>query len=211
MKKVMIGLLMVWCVQLAEAQTFKEWFEQKKTQINYYAQQIVALKAYSELLQKGYMIARDGLGLISDIKHGDFDLHDGYFSSLKTVNPSLRAHAATQQAFTLYERVSEQGRVTRRFIREQLSFTTGEKDYLLLVVDALAQKAKSERAELQLLTTANAYMLTDDERLNRIGRTAETLEEQYAFIKSFYHQLQLLAAQRQQENSDVQTQQRMHR
>lgn len=52
----------VFSFQLAEAQTFDEWFRQKKTQKKYLVQQIAALKVYLGYLKEGYEIAQKGMG-----------------------------------------------------------------------------------------------------------------------------------------------------
>jgi 3-phenylpropionate/cinnamic acid dioxygenase small subunit len=46
---------------LINAQTFDEWFKQKETQIKYLVEQIGALKAYGEVVKRGYDIAHNGL------------------------------------------------------------------------------------------------------------------------------------------------------
>ena len=40
------------------------------------------------ILKKGYEIVDKGWNTVNDIKHGDFDLHNNYFTSLKQVNSS---------------------------------------------------------------------------------------------------------------------------
>ena len=47
-------------------------------------------EVYAGYLKKGYDITQDGLKLISDIKHGDFDLHNDYFNSLKKVALAIK-------------------------------------------------------------------------------------------------------------------------
>ena len=48
--------------QAAKAQTFAEWFQQKKTQIKYLTEQIAALEQYGNYVKQGYRIAQGGWG-----------------------------------------------------------------------------------------------------------------------------------------------------
>src|SRR3954466_3372099 len=84
-----ISLLLAFAGQ-SQGQTFSEWFRQKKTQKKYLIEQIAALQVYEDYLEKGYSIVNEGLSQIKDIKHGDYDLHSGYFSSIKNINPTIR-------------------------------------------------------------------------------------------------------------------------
>ena len=61
-----------------EAQTFSEWFRQKKTQKKYLLQQIAALQVYIGYAQKGYRIAKEGLTTIGGFTKGEFDLHSDF-------------------------------------------------------------------------------------------------------------------------------------
>jgi hypothetical protein len=76
MKTVLYIYLLIFPM-IVQAQNF---FNQKKTKLKYIAQQIALLKVYTGYLKKGYGIAQDGLKAISDIKHGDFDLHNNYLN-----------------------------------------------------------------------------------------------------------------------------------
>src|SRR6266498_4565607 len=93
MKRFLLSLLLIVGVHTSYGQTWNEWFRQKKTQIQYLVKQIAALKVYTDYLEKGYNIAKDGTNLINDIKHGDFNLHNNYFTSLKSVSSSVRNYS----------------------------------------------------------------------------------------------------------------------
>src|SRR5690348_12290797 len=92
MKKIFLMVLICVSAFRVQAQTFDEWFRQKKTQIQYLTDQIAALQVYRQSLEKGHTIAGTGLKFIHGIKKSDFDLHHFYFSSLKKVNPQLKSY-----------------------------------------------------------------------------------------------------------------------
>ena len=72
------------------AQTFSEWFSQKKTQKKYLLEQIAALQMYIGYAKKGYEIAGSGLSTIRNITNGEFKLHDLFITGLKKVSPVVR-------------------------------------------------------------------------------------------------------------------------
>src|SRR5437868_9760602 len=85
-------LLLLGFVKRSEAQTFAEWFSQKKTQIKYLTLQIAALEQYSSYIKQGYAISRNGLGNIGGYLKGEYGSHSTYYSSLKTVNPEIKSN-----------------------------------------------------------------------------------------------------------------------
>ena len=84
-----------------QAQTWSEWFKQKKTQKKYLLQQIAALEVYAGYLKKGYKIFDGGLSAIRDITHGEFNLHNAFISSLKQVSPEIRKDARIAEIIAL--------------------------------------------------------------------------------------------------------------
>src|SRR3954471_3868317 len=89
----LLSLLVISAV--CHAQTWDEWFKQKKTQIRYLEEQIIALQVYKNDVEKGYRIVQGGLSAIHEIKNGDFNLHKDYFSSLKSVSTAILNNSET--------------------------------------------------------------------------------------------------------------------
>src|SRR3954463_9131175 len=87
--KLLLLLLLLTIHTVCKAQTWDEWFKQKKTQVKYLEEQIIALHVNGNYLEEGYKIVQGGLSAIHDIKNGDFNLHKDYFSSLKRVNTAI--------------------------------------------------------------------------------------------------------------------------
>jgi hypothetical protein len=70
-------------------QGVSDWLNQNAQQVKELQQQIVALKAYTVILQEGYRVIADGLRTIGGIKQTDLTEHENYFASLDAVNPVL--------------------------------------------------------------------------------------------------------------------------
>jgi hypothetical protein len=92
-------------------QTFSEWFRQKKTQIQYLKDQIVALKAYQDMLEKGYEIATKGLDDIGSIKEADWNMHADHFGSLKEPKGAIRDDPRVQATRNLLAKIVENANV----------------------------------------------------------------------------------------------------
>ncbi len=52
-------------------------------------EQLAALKALGQTVQKGYGIVSTGLQTIGQITNGEFQLHSAYFGSLSAVRPAV--------------------------------------------------------------------------------------------------------------------------
>jgi len=85
----MKNLLITCAILFASPANTQSFFQQKKPKLKYIEQQIALFEIYAGYLKLGYKIAHDGWSMVNGIKHGDFDLHNNYFNSLKQVNPAI--------------------------------------------------------------------------------------------------------------------------
>ncbi|MBS1737503.1 MAG: hypothetical protein JSS98_12975 [Bacteroidetes bacterium] len=197
----LVGLL-IFSHQLF-AQTFDEWFHQKKTQIKYLLQQIAANEVYIEYLQKGYKIAESGLNTINEIKHGDFNLHSDFFNSLKTVNPKIKNWAKVPDIVSLQLQIIKQAKSAVHHIRASDQFTSTEITYLQNVFNHLLDECIKEINALTEVTTSGKTEMTDDERIKKIDSIYNDMQDKLSFSKSFSFDAAMLAMQRMQEATDV--------
>lgn len=209
MKRLFITLLLVAVVHMSYGQTWKEWFKQRKTQIEYYVKQIAAFKVYADYLQKGYNIAKDGTGLISDIKHGDFKLHNNYFSSLKSVSSSVRNYSKVSAI------ISDQTAILKSF-RKLLNYCDGseqmsssEKEYINSVYSNLKRESGKDLDELLLVITSANLEMKEDERIQKIDRIYLSMKDKLSFTRSFSHQVYVLIQQRLSDKMDVERSKRI--
>src|SRR5579872_1336287 len=63
--------------------------------------QIAKLQYFISQTEKGYQLVREGLTTIGDIKKGDFDLHQLFFTSLEMVNPEIRSYVKIADMLTM--------------------------------------------------------------------------------------------------------------
>jgi len=205
MKKLLILFLLGMFATTTQAQTFAEWFQQKKTQKQYLIQQIAALRMYIGYAQKGYSIAKEGLNTIGELKRGEFNLHTGYFNSLKSVNPKIKQYAKVADIIAMQVAIIKGYSKTRRQMHESGAFNGKELDYILRVLGRLLNDCENTIDQLIIVTTDGNLEMKDDERLNRIDILHKEMTDKYTFSLSFSNETILLATSRIKENNDVQT------
>jgi len=208
--KLVAFLLLLSLGQQASAQTFAEWWSQKKTQKKYLVQQIGLLQLYLGYVKKGYDIAHKGLSLIGDIKNGDFGIHRDYFSSLESVSPTVKKYnkvAAIMNYLLLIQKGCRPVSGDDPFGR-QLSIQ--ERTYVNFVLGSLLGVALEDVARLTAVLTAGDLKMKESERLDRISYIYSEIEDKYNFMRSFLEENQGLAVSRIREQDDVFLLKRLH-
>ncbi|MDT4843538.1 hypothetical protein D3C71_89640 [compost metagenome] len=174
MRRITEWIINVWILSLfilvgpGHAQTYNEWFRQKKTQKEYLLKQITALHTYSNYLKKGYGIVKDGTGAISDITGEALDLHKSYFFSLKSVNPELLKSGKVSAIIDFHKNMDIQRRSTWKRIGLSDLFTPPERIHIRALFDGLEKDCNRTLQELEMVVTNGKIELKDDERLQRI-------------------------------------------
>jgi hypothetical protein len=206
--KVMRKMILLWLVTnliyfALQAQTMEEWFKQNDTQKEYLLRQIAYLQTYGGYVKDGIDIAQKGLGIISNIKKGDYNLHANYFKSLSVINPSIRNYTRIADIVTIQATILRQYKKTYNKARASGQFNDKEIKYMYHVYINLLSDCTSNVNDLMALTTARKLELKDDERLQRIDKLHEEMEDKYCFMQHFSNGVNLLALQRQQDMNDV--------
>lgn len=206
MKKILLFLLLVVSAGSSlQAQTFAEWFQQKKTQKKYLLQQIAALQVYIGYAKKGYNIVKDGLNTIGGFTRGEFNLHTDYLNSLKSVNPEIRRYAKVADIIALQVKIVKNYNRTYGRLNSSNAFSNDELTYIRRVFGRLLDDCDKSLDELITITTDGKLEMKDDERIARIDKLYLDMQDKYTFSQSFSNDAKSLAASRIKENTDVQT------
>lgn len=206
MKKMLLFLLFFGSMAGSlKAQTFAEWFRQKKTQKKYLLQQIAALQLYIGYAQKGYQIAKKGLTTIGGFTRGEFNLHSDYLNSLKTVNPEIRKYAKVADIIALQVKIVQNYNITYRQISSSNAFSNDELSYIRSVFTNLLDDCKKTLEELIAVITDGKLEMKDDERIARIDKLYLDMQDKFIFSRSFGNDATLIAASRIKEQTDIQT------
>jgi len=194
-------LLCAFSFQLVKAQTFAEWFSQKKTQIKYLTEQIAALNACKTSLRQGYNMLHNEWSAIGNFKNGEFGLHQDYYNSLNQVNPSVK------NSVDLITIQAEQQSIISQFnsVQHLSGLSTSEQSYIGQVQQNIISLCNKDLNDLQAVLSSGELVMTDDERIKRVNQLTAAIKDKYLFTCSFCVQARLLAIQRNQDNQSTQT------
>ncbi|SJZ68329.1 hypothetical protein SAMN04488128_1011184 [Chitinophaga eiseniae] len=187
----------------SKAQTFDEWFRQKKTQREYLAKQIALLQQYIGYVKKGYGIANKGLTTISQIKNGDLKIHEVFFASLKRVNPSVKRYPKVADIFSSLMGISTACGAAERGLAANDLLDQNIREYIHQVFSSIRAYNRESLADLLMVTENDRLQLSDDQRLSRIDTIYKEVKEREAFCSVFIDQVDLLVRQRRFETADI--------
>lgn len=200
-----ILFLLVLTLQAARAQTFAEWFRQKSTQKKYLIEQIAALKVYGGYLKKGYDISKKSLRTISQLKDGDFRLHEDYFNKLKQVNPEINKYPRVKDLLKLQEQIQNEVDETQKLASRSAAIRADELSYIKNVFARLRVDCLQTIAELESVITPGMLQMKDDERIARIDLLYQASQDQYAFAYFFGNSVSALVIQKKQAQKELET------
>lgn len=203
MKKAILISICVASSVFCKAQTFQEWFYQKKTQVKYLVEQIAAFQVYTGYVEKGYSIASNGLGTIRSLKKGDFNLHSDYFNSLKQVSPAVKRYGRVADIMAMQASILKLSRSALQAARKSDMLTGEDVAYLNKVHEHLLGESATNIDLLLQLITGGKLEMKGDERIVRIDKLYEEVKDQYAFLQSFSDESAVLVTQRIKEQQEV--------
>lgn len=205
MKRILIAISILFCLSVStiQAQTWNEWFKQKKTQKKYLVKQIALLHLYLGYLKKGYEIANKGLTTIHNIKNGDFNLHRDFFGSLKNVNPHIANSAKVADIIAFQVYIIRDIRNVNNFCKNNEHFTAEEIRYVAAVYSNMLFLTDASISELLMIIRSNQTEMKDDERLMRIDKLYDDMIDKHAFVQSFDSDVRLIAKERVREQRSI--------
>ncbi|MCY1522131.1 hypothetical protein D9M68_569760 [compost metagenome] len=181
------------------AQTWNEFFRQKKTQQKYLLEQLTALKLYTGYLKKGYELVSGGLSTIKDISNGEFGLHDAFISGLKKVSPVMKNNTKVTEIIQM------QLATSRAFsaLNADPNLTVSNLAYIAEVRENLWQESLKDLEELLLVVTSGRMEMSDSERINRLDLIYLSMVEKSAFVQHFCTEIQSMIRQREIEENAI--------
>jgi len=178
------------------AQTWAEWTEQKRTQLKYLANAIVANKVYIDYAKEGYAIVSAGLATIQSIKEGDFRLHQLFFDELQRVNPVIKGWEITVKLPLLFADITKMITTIDRFVREDEMLNAEERRYALQFCKGMNKRCAEAIERLTALLSDGALSMSDDERMKGIQLINDDAKKWWIVVNDFAGELKALAIQR---------------
>jgi len=186
-------------VTQGHAQTFAEWFSQKKTQKKYLLQQIAALQVYSGYLKQGYDIANGGLGYITGSLKAEFNLHAAYYDKLMSVNSAVKDNPKVKNIL-----IWQQDILSLLSDMDKLQYLTpDEKSYLGKVKKALLADCDQQITALSSLLSYGKLKMKDDEQLERLNTIYQAMQSNFHFAADFKRKVIVYGLQKAQERSSL--------
>ena len=210
MKKTFLLFLTLAVFGVVQAQTFNEWFRQKKTKIRYLVEQIAALKAYTGVVEKGYSVARNGLTAISGIKRGDLQLHEDHFSSLRTVSPAVRSYWKLDACRKLDRDIGQSVARIRTAVQEAAILVAEEKKQVGKVLERMLDHRRDLLEQLAKVASDGSTSLTDAERIGQIDVLHSELSSLKEAALEYGSSLRVLILQKNRELRDLKGAERLH-
>lgn len=183
----------------SQAQTFSEFFRQKKTQNEYLLKQITALEFYRNFLRQGFNIVDSGLNAINTFKEAEANLHAGYFNSLKAVNPVIVKNPMIAEIIGW----KNQTIVLLNNIKTTSELSNSELVYIQRVKANLISECQKDFSFFRLVITPGKLELTDEQRLSQLHKIHESMRDKYEFALSFVRNVELLERQKRIERQQL--------
>lgn len=187
----------------AQTPNWDEWFKQKKTAKKRLVDQIAALKVHLSNLKKGYQIVQRGLYTIDNIKSGNFNLHNDFFSSLNNVNPHIKNSAKVADIIAYQMYIIRDFKQTNARLKRDGNLTPEELYYLGYCYTNMMKSCDLTLAQLVETITKAKKQMTDDQRIKEIDRLHDDMRDKYAFVRAFGNDNLSLSAIRTKEKRDA--------
>ena len=210
MKKILlVGCMMLLTMQVSQAQILKEWLRQKKTQKEYLLTQIAANQIYLELLKKGYRVVKTGMGIISDIKHGEFSLHHDFFQSLTKLNPLVKRYGKVPETIALQLSLIQKYQQLSKKINTQDLLKADEQQYAKTLANQIfASSYQCIESLLDLLLAGN-ISLRDKERLERLQQFHQEIVDHQQAMHELAREIDYLLENRAKEIGNINKMERL--
>jgi len=167
-------------------------------------EQIAKLQILITEVEKGYSIAQNGLTIINDIKHSDFDLHSLFFASLSQVKPAVKNYVKVADIITMQiQMLIDYKKIYQRFQSSGV-FDADQLKYLLSVYTNLMSLASEDISDLTAIISDNNFQMKDNERMAEIDKIYKSMIDKYTFLYSFSNETQIYSSQKQKSLLDMQ-------
>jgi len=187
-------------INIVQAQTFSEFFKQKKTQKKYLLTQIAALQLYSGYVRDGYNIARSGLLTVKGFTGGEFSFHNTFISSLKAVSPFIRNHVKVTETIGFQLAISK---LFNMLEKDDGLLSSSQKVYVEKIQAKLSEDCSRDMEELLLVIASGKIEMTEGRRLQRLDKVFTSMRDRFSFAQHFAGQVNVLKEQISSELTSV--------
>lgn len=174
------------------SQSLAEFTKQKQLQTQYKLNQILALKAYSEVAKQGYQIAGMGWEMVRGIQNGEFSVHREYFGSLSQVHPLISEFPGPGNVMQVYRQISQQIDWMKLFLNRSIHLVGSELGGVNRFNQEVLLKADLILQELEAVLATNQYEMKDGERISAVVGSEEAMLGLFEGVKLYHEKVRFL-------------------
>lgn len=201
MQKIVIILFLVCCFVTVRSQSIVELTEQLVVD----GEELAAMKSTLQELINGYDELKTGFTHIRDIVKDNFNLHKSFLDALWIPSPVVISDPRMATIANTAARIVTSYRRGGAIVAGNPVFSPGESNYISGTLSALLARCNQELEELAMVTTDDELRMSDDQRLEVLGRIDTQLRTELGFLQQFNNTLAVEAARRQKEAGDLHT------
>jgi hypothetical protein len=168
-------------------------------------EKLSSMKNTLQEMYQGYETLERGYTNIRDIAKGNFNLHQAFLDALWLISPAVREDPRITDILNReYSIVSGYQSANARWSASGV-FTASELNYIVGRYSALLQRCLQSVEELTMVLTADELRMSDDERLQVIGRVDGETQAQLVMMQQLDNTLSIQTTQRLKEAGDINT------
>jgi hypothetical protein len=172
-------------------------------------EKLTQFKAILSDMKTGYTILTQGYAQVKDISEGNFNLHSAFLNSLMAVSPTVRQYGRIAYIIEDQAEIVSEYKSAWKMANSSGHFSASELLYMNGVFVSLLNQSVDNLTNLTNILTANTLRMNDAERLQAIDHIYGDTQNKLVFLRDFNNQVQLLALQREKEQNDVSSLQKL--
>ncbi|TWI97595.1 hypothetical protein JN11_03417 [Mucilaginibacter frigoritolerans] len=172
-------------------------------------EKLTQMKAILSDMKTTYNILTQGYEQVKSISEGNFNLHAGFLNSLMAVSPAVRNYVRVADIIEDQEEIVTEYKSAYNNFSSGGHFSAAELVYLNNVYVQLLTQSLNNLTTLTNILTANTLRMNDAERLKAIDHLYTDTQSKLTFLRNFDNEAEILAIQRQQEQNEANTFQKL--
>lgn len=197
-KRVIICIAIVLCTNI---KSFSQAEETQQLILN--VEKLAQLKEILTGLYNSYEVLHSGYTAIKNVSEGNFSLHQQFLDKLQQVSPLVRKYKKVGDIVRYQITILKEYKLAYNRFKSDRNFGASELRYLSAVYRNLFDQSLKNIDALLTVLTASKLRMSDDERLERIDRLFDDMQDKLSFLRHFNKNTNLLAIQRVKEKNDI--------
>jgi hypothetical protein len=168
-------------------------------------EKLTSMKNTLQEMYQGYDELKQGYTHIRDIAKGNYNLHAAFLDAMLVISPAVSSDPRiTVILNNEYSIVAGYGSANARWSASGV-FTAQELTYIIQTYSALLQRCLQSIEELTMILTADELRMTDNDRMQAIGRINADSQAQLSMMQQLDNTLSIQTVQRLREAGDINT------